>query len=487
MGSSARATLAIQGGAQAGLLTLLLGIAAQATLEWFGAAVLPWTTFGWTIGIAAIAAGVLTAIFIQVAVTRRMKRVVDALDKQALEGALRRLPDLGDDEVGEIARAVNRVLANMTSMEVLMIEQSQELALKEALAEKSLELEKRLEERALLFDILRTSASDRELDEIFSALANRLGEALELREFVLFLSDASAERLIARAAFGFPTPDDVLDRIILFTEGPIGQTAQTSEPFLARDLAEWEEPHLLWGLAPKRGSLAVFPVLHRGEAIGVMAATRDDKDAFSAFELSLLSAISDQLALAIRHAQLFDELRRGSHHDDLTGLGNRRLLRARLEDELLRAQRFGQMTSVLTLDIDFFKSLNDRCGHPTGDASLRKLAGIMTRNLRRIDTVARVGGEEFVVLLPRTDEEEALGVAEKIRTIVEQTEFPGGTGQPEGMLTVSVGVASLRPGEDGESLLARADEALYEAKSKGRNRVERALQRDARSLTRSRI
>ena len=167
---------------------------------------------------------------------------------------------------------------------------------------------------------------------------------------------------------------------------------------------------------------------------GVMAVTREDTSAFSEVETGLLEAISDQLGLAIRHTQLFDELRRGSQHDDLTGLGNRRLLRIRLEDELHRAERFGQAVSILAIDIDYFKALNDRHGHPTGDASLRKLAGLMTRNLRRIDTIARIGGEEFVVLLPRTKLSEAGQVAEKLRSIVERTEFPGGDGQPDGML-----------------------------------------------------
>jgi diguanylate cyclase (GGDEF)-like protein len=166
------------------------------------------------------------------------------------------------------------------------------------------------------------------------------------------------------------------------------------------------------------------------------------------------------------------------------------LLRIRLEDELHRAKRFDQTVSVLAIDIDYFKSLNDRHGHPTGDASLRKLAGLMTRNLRRIDTIARIGGEEFVVLLPRTDAGAAVTVAEKLRSLVEQTEFPGGAGQPDGKLTISLGVASRHPHETGADLLARADDALYEAKDRGRNQVVEAPQPtadSARSLTRSRI
>lgn len=113
----------------------------------------------------------------------------------------------------------------------------------------------------------------------------------------------------------------------------------------------------------------------------------------------------------------------------------------------------------------------------------------MTRNLRRIDTVARTGGEEFVVLLPRTNLSDAGQVASKLRSVVERTEFPGGEGQPDGMLTVSVGVAALRPDETLDGLLARADAALREAKDRGRNCVVTSSQPvpSARSLTKSRI
>jgi diguanylate cyclase (GGDEF)-like protein len=315
-----------------------------------------------------------------------------------------------------------------------------------------------------------------------------LGQALHLRECMLFLVDSETRRLTLRAAYGFESPGELLERFVMFDEDALGKVAQLGEPILIDDLAALDG-EALWEPIPQRGSIAIFPVVHHGRTTGVMAATREQTNAFSEVETGLLEAISDQLGLAIRHTQLFHELRRGSQHDDLTGLGNRRLLRIRLEDELHRAERFGEAVSILAIDIDYFKALNDRHGHPTGDASLRKLAGLMTRNLRRIDTIARIGGEEFVALLPRTTLTSAAQVAEKLRSIVERTEFPGGEGQPDGTLTISVGVAALRPDESGSDLLSRADTALYEAKDRGRNRVVTASQSagSARSLTRSRI
>ena len=475
-------------------MSLVLSVAGWFGLRWGGIDVaLP--VFAWVTAVATCVAGLLTAFYVELSVGRRIARVVRVLDAHAKESSLQRLPDLGADEIGEIGRAVNDLLANLTSLEVRMIEQGQELrhtreelVLKKALGLKSAELEQRLRERALLFDIVRASASEQELDAVLGDIAMRLGKALHLRECMLFLVDSETRRLTLRAAYGFDRPGELLERIVLFDEDALGKVAQHGEPVMINDLAELDG-ETLWEPIPQSGSLAILPVIHHGITTGVMAATRAQTRAFSDVETGLLEAISDQLGVAIRHTQLFDELRRGSQHDDLTGLGNRRLLRIRLQDELHRAERCGQAVSILAIDVDYFKALNDRHGHPTGDASLRKLAGLMTRNLRRIDTIARIGGEEFVVLLPRTNLDEAEGVAEKLRSLVEGTEFPGGKGQPDGTLTVSVGVATLGPDETGADLLARADGALYEAKDRGRNCVAATSQStgSARSLTRSRI
>jgi diguanylate cyclase (GGDEF)-like protein len=491
---ASRRRLTKHAGAQAAGLSLVLSVAGWFVLRWSDNEVaLP--IFAVITAVATGVAGLLTAFYVERSVGRRIGRIARILDEHARESSLQRLPNLGDDEIGEIGRAVNDLLANLTSLEVRMIEQGQELhntreelLLKKALGLKSAELEQSLRERALLFEIVRASASERELDVVLDEIAKRLGEALHLRECMLFLADTETRRLTLRAAYGFERPGELLERIVLFDEDVLGNVAQRGEARMIDDLAELAGD-ALWEPIPRRGSIAILPVVHRGKTTGVIATTREETGAFSEVETGLLEAIANQLGLAIRHTQLFDELRRGSQHDDLTGLGNRRLLRIRLQDELHRAERFGQAVSILAIDIDYFKALNDRHGHPTGDASLRKLAGLMTRNLRRIDTIARIGGEEFVVLLPQTNLTEAAQVADKLRSTVERTEFPGGEGQPDGMLTVSVGVAALRADETGADLLLRADAALYEAKDRGRNCVVTASQSagPARSVTRSRI
>jgi len=164
------------------------------------------------------------------------------------------------------------------------------------------------------------------------------------------------------------------------------------------------------------------------------------------------------------------ELQRLSNLDGLTGLHNRRALDARLETELARSRRSGAPLSLLMLDIDDFKEVNDRFSHTVGDEVLKHLAQLMCSQLRDVDLCARFGGEEFVVVMPDTGTSGAVEVAEKLRGVIESESWDGLHHRIQ--LTVSLGVASLRPQEDGSTLLARADAMLYRAKRLGKNCVQ---------------
>lgn len=160
------------------------------------------------------------------------------------------------------------------------------------------------------------------------------------------------------------------------------------------------------------------------------------------------------------------ELKRLSGIDKLTQADNRQRLDEVLQEELKRNDRYGTGLSVVILDLDHFKEINDSYGHPVGDMVLKEIAGILKNNVRGCDTAGRWGGEEFLIVLPQTDLYNAMAAAEKIRSVMEQTEFP-----VAGHVTCSFGVASIRKDDDQDKLLSRADKALYEAKRKGRNRV----------------
>ncbi|MFS8038286.1 diguanylate cyclase [Xanthobacter sp. AM11] len=157
--------------------------------------------------------------------------------------------------------------------------------------------------------------------------------------------------------------------------------------------------------------------------------------------------------------------------DPLTALPNRRAFDAMVDAELRRAARERQQLSLLMIDVDHFKRVNDTFGHETGDTVLRQLAQIIQRSIRRPgDFAARYGGEEFVVLLPATDAGGALRIAESIRSTIAAAAFPT-TGGEVARVTASIGVATARHGEVAASLVRHADEALYRAKGQGRNRV----------------
>jgi len=166
-----------------------------------------------------------------------------------------------------------------------------------------------------------------------------------------------------------------------------------------------------------------------------------------------------------------EKLERLANFDSLTGLYNRRTILGKLHELINLANRYKEDFSLVMLDIDHFKRVNDRYGHLTGDEVLEKIAALIRRNIRDTDTVGRYGGEEFIIILPQTNLSSAWGVAERLRTIIEKAEMkdPAGT---VFAITVSQGLAGWERDEDATSLISRADEALYKAKEKGRNRVQ---------------
>jgi two-component system cell cycle response regulator len=181
----------------------------------------------------------------------------------------------------------------------------------------------------------------------------------------------------------------------------------------------------------------------------------------------------------VRRKRLQDQLRENYRRslslaltDELTGLYNRRYVVAHLEELVTRVNNDGVVdTSLMMFDVDHFKQVNDQFGHPGGDDALRQLADRALRGVRSIDLVARLGGEEFIVVMPETDLSAAVSVAERLRQSVASEPFFIHTTGERQPITISVGVAVARAGDTVDTLLQRADDALYQAKNSGRNRV----------------
>jgi len=172
------------------------------------------------------------------------------------------------------------------------------------------------------------------------------------------------------------------------------------------------------------------------------------------------------------HELLKEQLEQLANHDYLTDLYNRRYFLEQGKHELIRAQRHSTPLSLLMLDIDHFKSINDTYGHKAGDIALQQLSNFLRHTLRTIDILGRLGGEEFGVLLPETTLHQAIEIAERLRTLIAASPLELGNGTPPQYYTVSIGVTALNDkATDLESMLSKADRALYQAKRGGRNKV----------------
>jgi diguanylate cyclase (GGDEF)-like protein len=183
--------------------------------------------------------------------------------------------------------------------------------------------------------------------------------------------------------------------------------------------------------------------------------------------IRFFEVMASTAANALRNAQLFEEVEHRARTDFLTGLPNHRFFQATLTTELARAERHHHPLSLLMIDLDFLKQVNDRFGHPSGDLVIRTLAGTIRTSCREIDFAARYGGEEFTVILPETPLEGAVHVAERIRERIWAEKFPG-----IGTITASVGISNYPVNAlNKEDLIRVADQALYIAKNDGRNRV----------------
>ena len=234
---------------------------------------------------------------------------------------------------------------------------------------------------------------------------------------------------------------------------------------IEKDLTSAPATSRLFAEAASRMSI---PLISFGQMLGVLTLHSAQKSAFYETDLQPLEAVADICANSIQNAHYVERIRQLSYLDGLTGIFNRRFFELRILEEIERARRTETGMAVIMVDIDQFKKLNDEFGHLLGDEVLRQVSSLFHLNLRKIDVVCRYGGEEFAILLTQTNSEHALGVAEKLRKLVEEWEFPG---VPQ-TVTISAGVAAFpEHGSTRDELVRAADKALYAAKQSGRNQV----------------
>jgi diguanylate cyclase (GGDEF)-like protein len=221
------------------------------------------------------------------------------------------------------------------------------------------------------------------------------------------------------------------------------------------------------------------PLIYQGKAVGfLLVRSEDPARVWADNELLLLHTVADQLTVAVNQARLFAQMERQALTDALTGCYNRRSFDLQLERDLHLATRMRQPLSLIMIDLDNFKRINDRAGHETGDIALRMLADTLRVELRAVDTAVRFGGDEFAVILPQADLEGARLVSERLRACIEEIQVPG-----YGNMTASFGLASFPVhASSRERLVVAADRALYTSKNFGRNCVNMPPDQDSAPL-----
>lgn len=318
--------------------------------------------------------------------------------------------------------------------------------------------------RATIADI----SSELKLETLLSKILERATTLLSASggDIGLYEEDQNEIRIVVSHNMG----KDYAGTRMAWGEGAMGRALVTNQPAIISGYQQWEGHSPQFSGASIQAVLAV-PLQVHGRTIGALAVVDNDpKRTFTSEEQRLLLLFSHQAAIAVENAQLFDEIEQQSITDMLTGLYNRRGLFELGQRELVRTSRFGRPFSVMLADIDNFKRVNDQYSHALGDYVLAGLARQLRSELRNIDIIGRYGGEEFVILLPETDEESAYLVAERLRESVMKTTFETNSGLIT--ITISVGVTTLREVKQGlASLIDQADTAMYQAKRRGGNKV----------------
>lgn len=419
----------------------------------------------WTALVGFGSAGVLALIF-WLLLANRTSLAITGMTRAAekfVEGDLSyRAPVVGKDELATMARTFNRMAVRLQSL----IRSEQE-AHRTLLERVNRMVAGRTRELLAMNDMVELLQSSQSFDEAVTICRTLLPG---------LFPDAVSGALLARAKSDVP----------LLTAVQWGEQSRHAENFYQDEdcwaIRRGKSHHSIVDsdskglycnhIEPSPGHHLCMPLAAQGEVFGVLhIAVADEADAHSEERIQFAASVSDQLAISLANLRLRDSLREQSMRDPLTNLYNRRYLEDSIQRELARADREKKPLSIIMLDIDFFKRINDEYGHAAGDQVLVVIARILSENVRGEDLVCRYGGEEFTVIMPGADQVIACERAEMMRCAIQGEWLNVGAEKPLS-ITASFGVASSPlHANDADQLFSRADEALFMAKETGRNRV----------------
>jgi len=351
---------------------------------------------------------------------------------------------------------------------------------REAAASRQLEtgrhLKKTTQRLAILTDIVKTANSILEPRKVIELIMAKIQQLIPSEAWSMLMVDEEKKELAFELALG-EKGKDVSSFRLKIGEGIAGWVAQTGQPTIVNDTSK--DPRFAGKFDTKTQfrthSILAAPLISRGRTIGVVEIINKLQGKFTPADLDILLTLVEPCAIAIENAILFQRTEQLTITDDLTKLFNSRYLNVYIGREIKRCKRHGIPLSIIFLDLDGFKGINDAFGHLAGSRTLSEVGGILAEAVRESDILARYGGDEFVVVLPETPASGALVIAERIRRSIELHTFLADQGLAA-RISASVGIASypdhaLTP----EGLIQKADQAMYRVKERDKNGIEVAV------------
>ena len=336
---------------------------------------------------------------------------------------------------------------------------------------------RQLQELGIFHDVAKALTSSLNLDSILQTIMEKMAEYFRPDTWSLLMVDEEKEELYFAIAVGDAAEALKTVRLKL-GEGIAGWVAQHGESLLVPDV--YTDPRFAKRIDEmtkwQTRSIICIPLKSKHRVLGVIQLINVDMEGFGGNEMLLLQALADYAAIAIDNARAVEKIQELTITDDCTGLYNARHLYKTLEAEVYRSARFGYEFSILFLDLDHFKLVNDTHGHLVGSRLLAEIGYAIKSHLRLIDYAFRYGGDEFVVLLPQTSKEAALVVARRLRDVFRQEYWLKGDGLNLNV-RASMGVATFP--EDAKSaheIIRQADEMMYAVKNTTRDNVSVARQ-----------
>ncbi len=327
-----------------------------------------------------------------------------------------------------------------------------------------------------LTEVGKALTSNLRQDEVLGAIMRSLSQLMKPKNWSLMLLDPEQNELYFEVVVG-EAAEKIKHMRVKVGEGIAGWVAEHRRPVAVARVADDPRFASRFDAASNFAtqSIACVPLVCRNQLLGVIELLKNagDLQPYSDDDLSVLMPFADFAAIAIDNARTFQRIEQLTLVDEWTKLYNARFLEANLKDEVLRAKRYAHPLSLIFLDLDRFKQVNDTWGHSAGSALLAQIGDILRQNVRETDRPVRYGGDEFVVVMPETDQAGAYVMAERIKASIAQAKPPrAGTNY---VPTASFGIATYPgDGDDERTLLDAADRAMYAAKARGRNQVVRA-------------